>query len=437
MAPPGIDYVAALLGIWLAGGVAVPLALSYPGPELRYAISTVGAGVVLVHGDCPQLVEVAEEMGLRWYRLASGIGDMDLRLPELAEEDGAMILFTSGTTSRPKGVVLSHGNLAAQMRMLAGAWAWTQEDRILHVLPLHHVHGIVNVLLCTLWAGATCVFLPKFDAGRCWGLFVEARLTLFMAVPTVYAKLIQYYEERTLAEQERLTEVVGRLRLMVSGSAALPVSVLEKWEAISGHRLLERYGMTEIGMALSNPLEGYRKPGSVGMPLPRVEVRLVDGEMMDVGEGEPGEILVKGPAVFKGYWERPEATAAAFHGDWFRTGDVAVVEDGYYRILGRASVDILKSGGYKLSALEIEELYREHPQVVDCAVVGLPDAEWGELVAMAVVAGEPRPSEGELMDWARARIAHYKLPRRVLFLEALPRNAMGKVSKPDLKKLFL
>jgi malonyl-CoA/methylmalonyl-CoA synthetase len=224
---------------------------------------------------------------------------------------------------------------------------------------------------------------------------------------------------------------------MVSGSAALPVSTLERWREITGHTLLERYGMTEIGMALSNPYRGSRVPGSVGTPLPGVDVRLTDDRGAAVPPGTPGEIEVRGPSVFAEYWGKPDATREAFRDGWFRTGDTAVVENGIYRILGRTSIDILKTGGHKVSALEIEETLRQHPAVAECAVVGVLDDEWGERVAAALVL---RP--GEQMDleqlrvWAKERMAGHKVPTRLLTLDALPRNAMGKVTKPAVRALF-
>ncbi len=227
------------------------------------------------------------------------------------------------------------------------------------------------------------------------------------------------------------------MRLMVSGSAALPVQTLERWREISGHTLLERYGMTEMGMALSNPLRGERRSGYVGVPLPGVEVRLVDDEGAPVEPGTPGEIEVRGANVFAEYWRRPEATAEAFRQGWFRTGDVAVVEDGYFRILGRKSVDIIKTGGYKVSALEIEETLRTHPDVAECAVVGVDDPDWGERICVAV---EPREGTSLALDglqgWARERLAPYKLPRDLRLVDALPRNAMGKITKADVARLF-
>ena len=227
---------------------------------------------------------------------------------------------------------------------------------------------------------------------------------------------------------------------MVCGSAALPVTVMEKWEAISGHRLLERYGMTELGMAISNPYRGQRRAGYVGMPLPSVQVRLMDDQGNEVGPDMPGEIQVRGPNVFKEYWGKPEATRESFTADgWFRTGDVAVVEKGYYRIMGRSSVDIIKSGGYKISALEIEEVLRTHEWVDDCAVVGVDDEEWGERIVAAVIPtaiGKESFDASILNQWLVQRMAGYKKPRKYLVVDELPRNAMGKVVKNDVKRLF-
>jgi len=348
-----------------------------------------------------------------------------------------MILYTSGTTGKAKGVVSTHLNIQAQVKSLVEAWGWTSEDYILHVLPLHHVHGIINVLTCALWAGARCEILPRFDPLETWQKFVERDLTLFMAVPTIYVKLIAAWEGATKQEQELMGKACKKFRLMVSGSAALPVSVLAEWKAITGHTILERYGMTEIGMALSNPLYGERAPGSVGTALPQVEVRLVDDGDNPVGPGVSGEIQVKGPSVFLEYWQRPEETRASFHQGWFSTGDVAIVEKGIYRILGRKSTDIIKTGGYKVSALEIEEVLRSHPAIKECAVVGIEDPEWGERVGAALIleSGEDL-TLAELRTWGKRRLAPYKVPTRVVIVDDLPRNPLGKVTKLLLKKYF-
>jgi malonyl-CoA/methylmalonyl-CoA synthetase len=334
-------------------------------------------------------------------------------------------------------VVTTHANNRAQVTSLVEAWEWTREDRILNVLPLHHIHGVVNVLTCALWSGATCEMLPRFDAKAVWDRMACGGPTLFMAVPTIYVKLIAAWEAATPDERRVMSAGAARMRLMVSGSAALPVSTLEKWREITGHILLERYGMTEIGMALSNPLRGERRPGCVGTPLPGVELRLRGEDGRPPAPGESGEIQVRGPGVFLEYWRKPEATVAAFHEGWFRTGDVAVVESGAYRLLGRSSVDIIKTGGYKVSALETEEVLRAHPKIAECAVVGSPDPEWGEKVCAAVVLkGDSTLELDSLRAWCKERLAPYKVPTRMFVLNELPRNAMGKVLKPRVAELL-
>jgi len=360
-------------------------------------------------------------------------------LPNVAEGRRALMVYTSGTTGKPKGVVTTHANIAAQVTSLVTAWEWRADDWILLVLPLHHVHGIVNVLTCALWVGARCEMLPKFDAERVWARIAARDLTLFMAVPTIYGKLITAWDAAPPGRRREWSTGCAppRMRLMVSGSAALPVQRLERWREISGHVLLERYGMTEIGMALANPLHGERRPGFVGAPLPGVEVRLADEAGRPVPPGTPGEIEVRGETVFLEYWRRPDATGAAFRDGWFRTGDVAVLERGAYRILGRSSVDIIKTGGYKVSALEVEEVLRTHPAIAECAVVGVDDPEWGERICAAVERrGEAELTLAELQAWAKERLAPYKIPRALRSVPALPRNALGKVTKREVAALF-
>ncbi len=442
MVSPGFSWVAVQWGIWRAGGVAVPLPLNSALPELQYFIDDTKSSTLVFDAQAaPQLATIAAALGIRALSCEQLLAHSPMEIcntaPDITSDRGAMILYTSGTTSRPKGVVTSHGNIAAQIITLVDAWEWSSIDHILLCLPLHHVHGIINVVSCALWSGATCEMLPRFDANAVWECIASGRLTLFMAVPTVYVKLIAAWDAASSERRAQLSQACSRLRLMVSGSAALPVSTLQRWKEVSGHTLLERYGMTEIGMALSNPLHGERVPGSVGTPLPGVEVRLVGENGTPVPPGSPGEIEVRGPSVFAEYWGKPEATRAAFRDGWFRSGDTAVVENGVYRILGRTSIDIVKTGGHKVSALEIEEALRQHTAVAECAVVGVADAEWGERVAAAVVL-----NEGDALDlpslriWAKERLAAHKVPSRLLVLDALPRNAMGKVMKPALAGLF-
>ena len=438
LAPPGFQYVAILWGIWRAGGVAVPLAVSHPLPELDYTVSNSGAEILVAHPEFEtRLQPIAQARRLRFLPTKEMFQSANGSLPMLTVQRRAMILYTSGTTSKPKGVVTTHANIQAQVESLIAAWGWTATDHILHVLPLHHLHGILNVLTCALWAGAKCEILPRFDADEVWATFLRGGVTLFMAVPTIYMKLISAWDAASPEEQKRMSRACSSIRLMVSGSAALPVSTLERWKQISGHVLLERYGMTETCMILSNPLDGERRPGSVGVPLPGIEVRLVDEKGNEVSQGIAGEIYVRGPGVFSEYWRNQEATNEAFRDGWFRTGDVAVWENGGYRMLGRSSVDIIKTGGFKVSGLEIEEVLRTHPTIAECAVVGLADDTWGERVCAALVLDKGKHlSLDELRAWAKERLAVYKIPSQIAVLESLPRNAMGKVVKPELAKML-
>lgn len=436
--PPGFEYAATQWGIWQAGGVAVPLGLAHPTPELEYVLDDTEASSVVVDASLGDRVrDLAASRGLRLLEVGEALAGQAGELPELAADRRAMILYTSGTTSKPKGVVTTHAKIEAQVTSLIEAWEWTADDHILHVLPLHHVHGIINVLTCALWAGATCEMLPGFDADVVWERIARGDLTLFMAVPTIYAKLIANWERAPLERQQQMSAGCAAMRLMVSGSAALPVSTLEKWQSISGHVLLERYGMTEIGMALSNPLHGRRVPGHVGTPLSGVEVRRLDEHGEPAADDAPAELQVRGPTVFLEYWNKPDATQAAFRDGWFCTGDVTVVDGGVYRILGRDSVDIIKTGGYKVSALEIEEVLRGHPLIRECAVVGVDDDEWGQRVATCLVlAAGAELTLVKLRDWTKERLAPYKVPTRMLAVDSLPRNAMGKVQKPAISEMF-
>lgn len=440
MMAPGFDYVRVQWGIWLAGGIAVPLCVSHPPPALRYTLTDARVGKVIATAEFFKLLApLSGELALDLAILSEEhLQAENTKLPEIGPERRAMILYTSGTTNQPKGVVSTHLNLKSQIEVLVNAWEWSSEDHILGILPLHHVHGIINVVNCALWSGATCEFLPAFSPEAVFRAFAAGRINVFMAVPTIYYQLINYYDTLEPAKRQLISTHLKKFRLMVSGSAALPVSVMERWEAISGHRLLERYGMTEIGMALSNDYRGNRFPGHVGLPLPGVEIRLRTENNEIAGPGEMGEIEVRGPSVFREYWQKTEATADSFTPDgWFRTGDIAQHDPVKgYRILGRNSVDIIKSGGYKISALEIEEVLRRHPQIADCAVVGVPNEEWGEVVSAALITGLDRPETDQLKAWLKDFLPAYKVPRNFLFLEDLPRNAMGKVTKKEVVKLF-
>ncbi len=437
--PASFDYVAVQWGIWRAGGIAVPLSLFSADPELEHVITDAQVDRIIAPEDSlAKLRPLCDRLSVPLLSVDQISSRQSVPLPELDAQRRAMILYTSGTTSKPKGVVSTHANIQAQITTLVEAWGWQSEDSIPLFLPLHHVHGIVNVLGCALWSGAKVDCFGSFDAQAVLERVADKEYSLFMGVPTIYVKLIRILETADEGDRARYADGFAHMRLMVSGSAALPASVHEQWTDLTGQKLLERYGMTEIGMAISNPLQGERRPGAVGVPLPDVTIRLVSeaGESIEE-ENEPGEIQVRGPAVFSEYWHKSDVTEASFVEGWFRTGDMAVLEDGYYRIMGRLSVDIIKSGGYKLSALEIEDTLLMHPAIRECAVVGLPDDTWGEVVAVAIVARDGEHIElPALKEWATERMSKYKIPKSLLLLEELPRNAMGKVTKRAIQDFF-
>lgn len=436
---PSCAHAAVQRGIWSAGGVAVPLGVSYPPDELEYVIRDSGAAIVIADPQfASEVIPLARAADARFLATSDALHAAPAdALPHLGSARHAMIIYTSGTTGRPKGAVTTHHNISAQISALVEAWGWRPSDHLLLALPLHHVHAVINGLGSALAAGATCEMLPAFSPEVVWDRLASGEITVFTAVPTIYTKLIASWDAAPPDVQRARSTGARGLRLMMSGSAALPVRTLERWRDISGHTLLERYGMTEIGMALSNPLLGNRRPGCVGTPLPGVEVRVVDEDGVEAPDGTAGELEVRGPNVFIEYWQRPRETREAFRDGWFRTGDVAVVEQGAYRLLGRTSVDIIKTGGFKVSALEIEEVLRTHPAIAECAVVGIDDAEWGERVSAAV---ELKPgaslSLDELQSWAKTLLAPYKVPRALLSVGALPRNSLGKVVKPEVAGLF-
>jgi malonyl-CoA/methylmalonyl-CoA synthetase len=339
-------------------------------------------------------------------------------------DDPAAIVYTSGTTGRAKGAVLSHGNLAANARTLVDAWRITAADRYLAVLPLFHVHGLGNGVCSWLASGCRMRLAPRFEHEKAEALFEESRPTLFFGVPTVYVRLLELPDEAA-------RRIGGRMRLFVSGSAPLPASVFHAFRARFGHPILERYGMTETLMTLGNPYDGERRPGTVGRPLPGVDGRIVGPDGRDRPDREPGQLLVRGPAVFAGYWRQPEATAAAFADGWFRTGDLGARSvDGYVTLRGRAS-DLILSGGFNVYPREIEEVLLEQPGVSEAAVVGVPEALRGE-VPVAAFVGDADP--GVLEAACRRQLASFKVPRSFTRVGALPRNAMGKVVKGRLRE---
>ena len=419
-AATSMDLVVAYLGALRMGLVVVPVNTAYREREVAHIV-----------GDArPRAAVVDDNERGSWARRAAG-GDLLVTGPEVALPDAdpppldgagpgdpALLCYTSGTTGAPKGAVLAHGNLLASAEALRLAWRWEQGDRLVLALPLFHIHGLGVGLHGTLLAGASAVLLPRFEVGAVLDAARDHQATLFFGVPTMYARL---------AASPRAAEL-GRLRLCVSGSAPLPPTVFERLAERAGQRVLERYGMTETIMNVSNPYDGQRRPGTVGLPLPGVELRLAGGDQ--------GEVLLRGPNVFSGYWGNPAATAEAFDPDgWFRTGDLGSFDDhGYLRIEGR-SKELIITGGYNVHPREVEELLGEHPGVAEVAVVGTPSEEWGEQVTAFVVPADPGapPGREELLAFAAERLAAFKRPRVVHYVEALPRNALGKVMKHELR----
>lgn len=441
---PGAAWVEAFLGVILAGGTALPLSPLYPSTELRWFLEDAGVQRLLITDDmaamaAPLVSGRTDVEALRIEELADAPAHTGSAAQDIDADAAAVLLYTSGTTGKPKGALLTHRNLATHAALLRDAWAFSPDDALLHALPLHHLHGLGISLLTALLAGSRVRMLPRFDAARVIAEIAARRVTSFMAVPTMYQRVFELLDRS--GDAAALAEGARALRLATSGSAALPVTLAARWADLAGAIPLERFGMTEIGVGMSNPLDpAGRRPGWVGKPLLSVEALIVDDAGAPVERGQ-GELWIRGPSVFKGYLGRPEATAEAFRDGWFRTGDVAErSEDGHYRLLGRTSVDILKSGGYKLSALEIEEALREHGAIAEVAVVGIPDEAWGERVVAVVVPAPGREGECRteaLRAWAKERLASYKVPREVIVVPALPRNPVGKVVKPDLVRTLI
>jgi malonyl-CoA/methylmalonyl-CoA synthetase len=417
------------------GAVVVPVNVAYREREVTHIVRDCRPMMAVVDvAWSPWIASVDERCVVVSVREASstdGAIDPRTEIDAVGPDAPAMIGYTSGTTGAPKGAVLSHGNVLASVAALAIAWQWTRDDRLVLCLPLFHMHGLGVGLHGTLYTGGSAVLLDGFDPDTVIDAAAEHDATLFFGVPTMYHRLVDCARVGELA----------RLRLCVAGSAPLSPIVHEAFRAATGRAVLERYGMTETVMLVSNPYEGERRAGSVGFPLPGVDVRFArEGRApVDVSaagrDREAGEILVKGPNVFLGYWERPASNVAAFADGWFRTGDLGTVaHDGYITIVGRAK-ELIISGGFNVYPREVEEVLATHPAVADVAVVGTPSQEWGEEVTAFVVvrAGQAEPDRDALREFCRGQLARYKLPRRVVIIDTLPRNALGKVVKHELR----
>lgn len=424
-----------------AGAVYLPLNTAYTLAELDYFFSDAEPTIVVVrpkmHGEVAPL---AQRLGAKHCLTLGTEGDgslMDLTTDQPAtfanaprsEDDIAAILYTSGTTGRSKGAMLTHGNLASNAEALAIYWRFTSKDVLIHALPIFHVHGLFTATNVILWCNASMLFLPKFDADDIFAVMPQA--TAMMGVPTFYVRLIQ---------DERLTpDTTRHMRLFVSGSAPLLAETHRAFTAKTGLNILERYGMTETGMNTSNPYDGERVPGAVGFPLPGVSLRITDPESgRELGPGEIGMIEVKGPNVFKGYWRMPEKTEAEFRDDgYFITGDLGRIDEtGYVHIVGRGK-DLVISGGYNVYPKEIESEIDAIPGVAESAVIGVPHVDFGEGVT-AIIVLEPGASlkEADVIARIKDRLAAFKIPKRVIFVDAFPRNAMGKVQKNVLRETY-
>lgn len=343
----------------------------------------------------------------------------------IGADDLAAILYTSGTTGKPKGAMLSHGNLASNGLALRDGWRFTETDVLLHALPIFHAHGLFVACHCALLAGARMIWLGKFD--RDTVLRELPRATSFMGVPTFYTRL--------LAGEDLSRDLVAHMRLFTSGSAPLLAETFDEFRARTGQAILERYGMTETGMNTSNPYEGERRAGTVGFPLPGTEVRVMSDEGAELPAGEVGGLQVRGPNVFRGYWRMPEKSAEEFaEGGWFKTGDIAMIDaDGYVHLVGRAK-DLIISGGFNVYPKEIEEMVDEMPEVLESAIVGVPHTDFGEAgVAVIVLRPGASLSEDLLLARLKEKVANYKVPKRAVFVDSLPRNTMGKVQKNLLR----
>ncbi|EMC94734.1 hypothetical protein BAUCODRAFT_578721 [Baudoinia panamericana UAMH 10762] len=504
------DYVVTLLSCLASNAIAVPLAPSFPPSELRYILNHSEALALLSSTKFSKLAQDVLKEGLDTTPVSVDLEKITAGAPDTTPvmltgesyaAEGGMMLYTSGTTARPKGVLLPTMVLAAQAHSLLEAWNYGPADHLLHILPLHHIHGTVNALLTPLLAGSTIEFMFPFNVDNVWkrfaAPFVDANktdsdahltnghtttndnpankkpITFFTVVPTVWARLLQTHSALPMDILKASKEAITRkhLRLNISGSAALPTPTKKAWSELSaGNVLLERFGMTEVGMALSCGLaDEDRVDGSVGWPLPGVEARLVDpdtNELIEVGEDtaadgkeRTGEIQLRGPTIFRAYWRNPEATKKEFTDDgWFKTGDIAVrkpvpgagtgasgnwARGPAYFIHGRKSADIIKTGGEKVSALEVERELLSLREVREAAVVALPSEAWGQKVAAIVVlSGEGKTAgkggkEWSAMDMRRAlkeRLVAYKIPQDLVVVEGIPRNAMGKVNKKELVK---
>lgn len=436
--PKSVDMLMLYLACLRAGAVFLPLNTAYTAGELDYFMRDASPALFVCDPDAPAaLAPLAEAAGVPRVE-TMGIGGTgtlvegasacaeDFATLPMSDDDLAAILYTSGTTGRSKGAMLSHGNLASNCFTLREYWRFSADDVLLHALPIFHTHGLFVATNIVLASGSQMIFLPTFDAAQV--LDALPRATAMMGVPTFYIRLLK--------EPAFTRDLVAHIRLFISGSAPLSADIHLEFSERTGHAILERYGMTETNMNTSNPYDGDRIAGTVGHPLPGVSIRIADPETGRVlPQGEIGVIEIQGPNVFKGYWRMPEKTAEEFRDGYFISGDLGLIDDrGYVSIVGRAK-DLIISGGYNIYPAEVETAIDELPQVRESAVIGVPHPDMGEGVVAVVVPMEPGFADGGAITAALAdRLARFKMPRRVVFVDELPKNGMGKVQKTVLRE---
>lgn len=449
--PKRLELVFLELAVMSVGAVALPLNVDYKPREVEYFLCDSGSSLFYSDGERLSRAQpvLGRLQGLRTVVVGSSDQEASIRLSQELEKIGpgderdylasgddlAIICYTSGTTGRSKGAMLSHRNLVSNMMALHEVWRWTDNDVLLHVLPLFHVHGLFVALHGGLNAGATIIMHEKFDPQRVWQTIEAQRCTILMGVPTMYQRLMNQWE----AMEKRPD--LSAMRLFISGSAPLLENQFLRFASQTGVPILERYGMTETGMITSNPVDpAGRKATSVGFPLPGVEIRVVVPDGRDAASGEVGEVLIRGENVFKGYWGMPEKTREAFAEGWFRSGDLGYLDHadgGRLYLVGRAK-ELIITGGYNVYPKEIENLLETHDGVREAAVVGVPDEDFGERVVAVVALEEAalKASPSDLIEFCKERLAGYKCPKQVLVTDSLPRNAMGKLQKNELKELY-
>ncbi len=431
-----LEFVVGYLGVLRAGAVAVLAGPTLTGHELRHLVEDSGAACALAQGPALEklssifedglLVALEDETSSSEVSLRRAISDGEpLEPQDAAGDEKALLAYTSGTTGRPKGVPLSHANLLSSIRAAMGAWRWVPDDVLVHALPLSHQHGLGGVH-ATLLSGSRAVVHEKFDPGTFCMTIESEGATVIFAVPAIYERLVDWEGEADYSS----------LRLVVSGSAALSPALARRVSALLAQDVLERYGSTESGLSVSNPYDGPRRPGSVGLPLPGTELSIVDDEGRCLAPGEDGEIILRGPQVFSGYMDLPEATRESFFpGGWFRTGDIGHVDagDGYLTVTGR-SKELIISGGLNVYPREVELVLEDHPTVENAAVVGVPSERWGEEVVAFVVTEGAVDAEA-LAEHVREHLSAYKCPKRFIEIEEIPRNEVGKVPRDELVRV--